>query len=232
MEELSIEIDSSMLSNLSEANFYRNPGKHGRPGYHKRELGVDREQVNRFTERFGITKNVLFTAAMSITLSKLVGNDDVAFGFLDNGRDRFNNYEDLGLYITGMPIVAHVDHHDMGAFLERLSDVYYKLSQNSYFPFASLAQEFEIFPIILFQFFPDWITEDGKYNHLPQNETLINAAVSTQKDFMVEALVDVVEMKDKYTIKVMYSGYYSRKMMKALAKTYKETINQMLRDES
>ena len=49
---------------------------------------------------------------------------------------------------------------------------------------------------------------------------------------MVEALVDVVEMKDKYTIKVMYSGYYSRKMMKALAKTYKETINQMLRDES
>ena len=222
----------SMLGNLSEANFYRNPGKHGRPGYHKRELGVDREQVNRFTERFGITKNVLFTAAMAMTMSKLVGNDDVAFGFLDNGRDRFNNYEDLGLYITGMPIVAHVDHHDMGAFLERLSDVYYKLSQNSYFPFASLVQEFNISPIILFQFFPDWITEDGKYNHLPQNETLINAAVSTQKDFMVEALVDVVEMKDKYTIKVMYSGYYSRKMMKALAKTYKETINQMLRDES
>ena len=221
----------SMLSNLSEANFYRNPGKHGKPGYHKLELGVDREQVNRFTERFGITKNVLFTAAMSMTLSKLAGSDDVAFGFLDNGRDRFNNFEDLGLYINGMPIVTHVDHHDMRSFLERLSDVYYKLSQNSYFPFASLVQEFNISPIILFQFFPDWITEDGKHNHLPQNETLINAVVSTQKDFMVEALADVVEIKDKYIIKVMYSGYYSRKMMKALAKTYNETIIQMLRVE-
>jgi hypothetical protein len=219
----------AMLSNLSEANFYRNLEKHGRPGYHKRELEVSREQVDRFTDRYGITKNILFTAAMAMTLSKLVGNDDVVFGFLDNGRDRFNNYEDLGLYITGMPIVAHVDHHDMGAFLERLSDVYYKLSQNSYFPFASLVQEFNISPIILFQFFPDWITEDGKYDHLPKNELLINAIVSTLRDYMVEALVDVVEMNDKYTIKVMYSGYYSRKMMKKLAETYKETLIQMVR---
>jgi hypothetical protein len=222
----------AMLGNLSEANFYRNPDKPGKPGYHKRELGVDREQVNRFTDRFGITKNILFTAAMAMTLSKLVGNDDVAFGFLDNGRDRFDNYEDIGLYITGMPLVAHVDHHDMRAYMNNLSDVYYKLSQNSYFPFASLVQEFNIAPIILFQFFPDWIRENGKYNHLPKNEMLINTILSTQKDFMVEALVDVIEMKDSYTIRIMYSGYYSRKMMKALAKTYKETITEMLKVES
>ena len=219
----------SMLSNLSEANFYRNPGKHGKPGYHKLELGVDREQVNRFTERFGITKNVLFTAAMSMTLSKLAGSDDVAFGFLDNGRDRFNNFEDIGLYMNGMPIVAHVDHHDMQAFLNRLADVYYKLSQNAFFPFASLVQEFNIAPIILFQFFPDWITEDGKYDHLPQNETLINAVLSTQKNFLVEALVDILEKGNSYTFRVTYSGYYSRKMMKALAKTYKETLIQLLK---
>jgi amino acid adenylation domain-containing protein/non-ribosomal peptide synthase protein (TIGR01720 family) len=222
----------SMLSNLSEANFYRNPEKPGRPGFHKRELGVDQEQVNRFTDRFGINKNILFTAAMVVTLSKLTGCDEVAFGFLDNGRDRFNNFEDIGLYINGMPIVAHADHHDMRAFLNRLADIYYKLSQNNFFPFASLVQEFNIAPIILFQFFPDWIVEDGKYEHLPQNEALINAAVSTQKNFMVEALVDVVEKKNHYTIKVMYSGYYSRKMMKKLAKTYKETLSQMLIVES
>jgi bacitracin synthase 3 len=216
------------LSNLSEGNFYRNPGKKGKPGFHKLELEVDREQVNRFTESFGITKNILFTAAMSMTLSKLAGNDEVFFGFIDNGRDRFKNFENIGLYINAMPIFAHMDWHDMRAFLKRLSDDYYKVSQNNYFPFAPLAHEFNISPIILFQFFPDWIMEDGKHDHLPQNEMLINAVVSMQKDFMVEALVDVVEMKDSYTIKVMYSGYYSRKMMKKLTKTYKETIIQML----
>ena len=128
-----------------------------------------------------------------------------------------------------MPIMAHADYDDLGAYLNRLSDMYYKLSQNSYFPFASLAQEFNIFPIILFQFFPDWITEDGKYDHLPQNETLINAVVSTQKDFMVEALVDILEKGNSYTFRVTYSGYYSRKMMKALSKTYKETLIQLLK---
>ena len=221
----------AMLSNLSESNFYRNPGKHGRPGYHKRELGVDREQIDRFTDRFGINKNILFTAAMTMTLSKLAGSDEVAFGFLDNGRDRFNNFEDIGLYMNGMPIVAHMDSHDMQAFLDRLSDVYYKLSQNSYFPFASLAQEFNIAPIILFQFFPDWITEGGKYDHLPHNETLVNAVVSTQKDFMVEALANVFETGNGYTFRITYSGYYSRKMMKKLAKTYKETIIEMVKSE-
>jgi amino acid adenylation domain-containing protein len=223
---------SSMLSNLNETNFYRNPGKHGRPGYHKLELGVDREQVNRFTERFGITKNILFTAAMAITLSKLVGNDDVAFGFLDNGRDRFDNFEDIGLYINAMPLVAHVDHHDMRAFLTRLSDVYYELSQNNYFPIGSLAQEFNIAPIILFQFFPDWITENGKHDHLPQNEMLTNKVFSTLKDFMVEALTEIIEMGNSYVLRIAYSGYYSRKMMKTLAKTYKETIIQMLKVQS
>jgi len=221
----------AMLSNLSEANFYRNVGKHGRPGYHKRELGVDREQVNRFTSHFGINKNILFTAAMAMTMSKLAGSDDVAFGFLDNGRDRFNNFEDIGLYINGMPIVAHVNHHDMQAFLDHLSDVYYKLSQNAFFPFASLVQEFNIAPIILFQFFPDWISEGGVHNHLPQNETLVNAVLSTQRDFMVEALADVFETGNSYTFSITYSGYYSRKMMKALAKTYHETIQEMLRIE-
>ena len=221
----------SMLGNVSEANFYRNPEKPGKPGYHERELGVDREQVNRFIERFGITKNILFTAAMAMSLSKLVGNDDVIFGFLDNGRDRFDNYEDIGLYINGMPLVAHVDHHDMRAYLNNLSDVYYKLSQNSYFPFGSLAQEFNIAPIILFQFFPDWITENGEHDHLPQNEMLTNKVFSTLKDFMVEALTEIIEMGNSYVLRIAYSGYYSRKMIKALAKTYNETIIGMLKSE-
>jgi hypothetical protein len=128
-----------------------------------------------------------------------------------------------------MPIVTHVDHHDMQAFLDNLSDVYYKLSQNNFFPFASLVQEFNIAPIILFQFFPDWIMEDGKYDDLPRNETLVNKLISMQKDFMVEALTDVVEMGNSYTFRIFYSGYYSRKMMKVLATTYKETITQMLK---
>ena len=44
-------------------------------------------------------------------------------------------------------------------------------------------------------------------------------------------MVDVVETGNSYSIRIAYSGYYSRKMMKALAKTYHETIQQMLRIE-
>ena len=71
--------------------------------------------------------------------------------------------------------------------------------------------------------------EDEKYNHLPKNEIIINRAVSTQKDFMVEALVDVAEIGDNYFVRIMYSGYYSRKMMKALAATYKESLELIIK---
>ena len=48
---------------------------------------------------------------------------------------------------------------------------------------------------------------------------------------MVEALANVFETGNGYTFRITYSSYYSRKMMKKLAKTYNETIIQMLRVE-
>jgi hypothetical protein len=49
---------------------------------------------------------------------------------------------------------------------------------------------------------------------------------------MVEALTEIIEMGNSYVLRIAYSGYYSRKMMKTLAKTYKETIIQMLKVQS
>ena len=167
----------------------------------------------------------------SPVLSQFVNGDKVLFTMIENGRDRFQNFDAIGLYINCLPMVAHVDHQDEGAFLKNLSDQYYKLARNGHYPFVPLSLEYDISPIIMFQFFPNWIIDDGDYDHLPTREWMVNMVLSTMTDLVVESLTEVVERKDGYTLRIFYSGYYSRKMMKLLADTYQETLSQMIGSE-
>ena len=219
----------SALIDLKKAGFYRNPGKKGKAGFIMRELSVKPEQVIEFTERFGIDKTVFFTAVMACTLSKLTKREDVFFGFIENGRDRFRNFDAIGLYINNLPLVAHVDRHDMGAFLKDLSGQYYELARKSHYPFVPLSLEYNISPIIMFQFFPDWIIDEGDYDRLPVNETVINMVLKTMTDLVVESLTEVVEGKNGYKLRIYYSGYYSGKMMKMMADTYQRILSEMIR---
>ena len=218
----------AMLSSMETLGFYRNPGKKGKAGYIVRDLTVKPEQIKRFTDQVGIDKTVFFTAAMSLTLSKLTEKEGVFFGVLENGRDRFQNFDAIGLYINVLPMIAHVDHQDMGAFLRQQSDQYYKLARNSYYPFVPLSQEYDISPTILFQFFPNWLVDEETEDHFEGKEWMVNMILKTMTDLLVESLTEVDETKDGYRLRIFYSGYYSRKMMIRLADTYQETLERMI----
>ncbi len=220
----------TMLGNRKGVGFYRNPGEMGHAGFIMQELSVSRKQVKRFTDRFGTNKNILFTSALALTLAGLTGKDDVLFGINENGRDRFLSYNAIGLYMNVVPMVAHVDRRNMKTFLKSLSDQYYKYARLSHYPFGPLALELGVSPIILFQFLPEWIIDDGGYDHLPVGEKVLNKIVSTMTDLVVEAHMELVEGKNGYTLRIYHSGYYSRKMIKRLAYTYQETLSRMLRD--
>lgn len=220
----------TMFGNLKEVGFYRNPEKMGKAGFIMRELSVSRKQVKSFTDRFGTNKNILFTSALALTLSRLTGKDDVLFGINENGRDRSLSYNAIGLYMNVVPMVAHVDRRNMRTCLKSLSDQYYKYARLSHYPFGPLALESGVSPIIEFQFLPDWIIDDGGYDHLPVSEKVLNKILSRMTDLVVEAHMEVVEGKDGYTLRIYHSGYYSRKMIKRLAYTYQETLSRMLRD--
>ena len=220
----------TMFGNLKEVGFYRNPEKMGKAGFIMRELSVSRKQVKSFTDRFGTNKNILFTSALALTLSRLTGKDDVLFGMNENGRDRSLSYNAIGLYMNVVPMVAHVDRRNMRTCLKSLSDQYYKYARLSHYPFGPLALESGVSPIIEFQFLPDWIIDDGGYDHLPVSEKVLNKILSRMTDLVVEAHMEVVEGKDGYTLRIYHSGYYSREMIERLADTYQETLSRMIRN--
>ena len=118
----------------------------------------------------------------------------------------------------------------MRTCLKSLSDQYYKYARLSHYPFGPLALESGVSPIIEFQFLPDWIIDDGGYDHLPVSEKVLNKILSRMTDLVVEAHMEVVEGKDGYTLRIYHSGYYSREMIERLADTYQETLSRMIRN--
>ena len=223
----------SMMGNFEGVGLYKNPGKPGRTGYVIKELTVSREQVKKCTEKFRISKNILFTVAKACTMSSLTGKDKVFYGFVENGRDRFRNYDAIGLYINTMPLVAKVGGLKMGELIEDFSDMYYMLNRYNFYSYGPTYQEFDLFPVTLFQFLPDWVIDDGGYDELPLNKHLIDLILSRFSDLLVQAIIEVVEKKNGYALRIYYSGYYTKAMMKTFADTYDQILcNLMEADEN
>ncbi|MCR4927238.1 MAG: AMP-binding protein [Lachnospiraceae bacterium] len=219
----------SLYKNLDGVGFLEGAEKHGKNGYLIRQIEVDEKRVAEFTKNNGINKNILFTAAMACTLSKMTEKENVAFAYIENGRDRFKNFDAIGMNVNVMPLIAHTDMQDIGSMLKKLSEQYYKLMSCNYYPFGPVAQEYVAGrPIIGFQFLPDWIIADGGYDKHPLNETILNLILSTQKDFDTEALTEVVQTKEGYAFRAYYSGFYSRKIIKNMVQTYQEMLSFLL----
>ena len=229
--DITTEYARSVFENLEHVGFLTNTGEHGKPGYLLRNLDVDPQRLQDFIINTGINKNILFTAVLACTLSALTGKDDVGFGYIENGRDRFGNYNSIGLFINALPMVVHANHQNVGEFLKNLSELYYRLMQYNYYPFGPMVQEYGISPLILFQFLPDWLVADGGYDKLPFNENVINLILSSQSDFLAEALIEVVQREKDYCFRVYYSGYYSRTIIKSVADTYRKILSRLIKCE-
>jgi len=70
--------------------------------------------------------------------------------------------------------------------------------------------------------------DGGTYDKLPLNEPVLNTILPMMDDFMAEAMVQVMEKDDKCILIIFHSGYYSRKMMKTLAETYKMYFSEII----
>ena len=220
----------SVLGNLDEVGFLLGNGKSNTPGLFEIDLEVDNDLLESFIKKAGISESILFTGAFAYTLSKMIGKDEVFFGIIENGRDRFKNFDNVGLFINPLPMVVNCKHPDTFSFMEYMSKTVYDMMNFNFYPFSLVALELGIEPIILFQYLPSWITGENVELNDAQSQygDLGNDLVSQMEDFMVESLIEVRQRGKNYTLSILYSGYYSKELMEHLAACYKMTLSQIL----
>ena len=107
------------------------------PGIRDLDLDLDYNVFKSFLDQYGVSENVLFTSVFAYTLSRFVGNENVLFNVIENGRDRFNNFNAIGMFVNTLPILVDCRNQEIASFMEYMSDRIY-----------SVMKYFDIFDII------------------------------------------------------------------------------------
>ena len=139
---------------------------------------LHKDLLKSFIEKHNVSENVLFSSVFAYTLSRFVGSEKVSFNIIENGRDRFRNYDSIGMFVNTLPLLVDCKNQDISSFVEYLSDMVYGVIRYNYYPFRLLAKKYGIKSDILFQFLPEWVMKtkdsDEITNNVDKNDLLDN----------------------------------------------------------
>ena len=102
------------------------------------------ELFNSFLEKHNVSENVFFSSVFAYTLSRFAGNEKVLFNIVENGRDRFNNYDSIGMFVNTLPLLVDCHNQDVYSFVDDVGALFYSVLRYNYYPFRLIANKYDI----------------------------------------------------------------------------------------
>ena len=222
-----------MLADLDEAGTLFGDVCADGPGLVSLDLEVDEKLFKSFLNKHGISENIAFTTAFAYTLSRFAGSEKVIFNISENGRDRFNNLDAIGMFVTTLPVLVDCKEQSISSFMDYMSGLVYDVMKYNYYPFRVLATEYDIDSSILFQYMPEWIGIEGDGEE--SNDVIgsrYEGFVEEMDDLITDFNVDIVQQDSTYIMNITYSEKYSRVMMERFMESYKLILSQLISAET
>ncbi|WP_296887644.1 non-ribosomal peptide synthetase [uncultured Methanobrevibacter sp.] len=190
------------------------------PGSIYVDLDLNSNVLKSFIKENQITKNALFTGVFAYTLSRFVANEQVLFNIVENGRDRFNNLNSIGMFVNTLPLLVNCENQDVSSFMRYMSQLIYDITKYNYYSYRLLANEFNFDSNIIFQFVPDLLYDA---------ENVVEKDIDFENDFnfISDLNVNVIENGKKYNLNINYSNNYSSNFINAFAESYKLILHEI-----
>ena len=224
------EFYESILADVDDAGELLDSVLADGPGSTLIDLDIDNNLLTSFLEKHNISENVLFSGVFAYNLSRFVGSEKVLFNIVENGRDRFRNYDAIGMFVNTLPLLVDCKNHDIGSFMDYVSSMVYGVMRYNYYPFRLLANKYDIKSNILFQFLPDWVMDtnvsDDTIGDIDENDLLDNMS-----DLNTDLNVRIIRKDNGYLLSVLYSDKYSRNFIEHFVESYKFILNDILNVE-
>ena len=233
----------SMLVDSEEAGVLLDSVISEGPGTNHIDLDLDVDLFKSFLTDNGLSANVVFTGVFVYALSRFVGSDKVLFNIVENGRDRFNNFNSIGMFVNTLPLLVDCKNSTVSSFLDNMSTLFYDVVKYNFYPFRLLANEYDIDSNIIFQFLPEWVKDYGfsdDFNSADLEDALIDgmndfnsadledALIDDMDDLISDLLVEVIVNDDKYSLYVMHSDRYSKDFIKSFMESNKLILHEMM----
>lgn len=216
------EFYNSMLSDIEEVTHILNDVLPDGPGFASYDLDFDKDLFNKFLKKNSVSEYILFSSVFTYTLSRFVGNNKVLFNIDDHGRDRFDNFDSIGMFVNTLPLLIDTEDMEISLFVKKISDLIYNVMRYNFYSYKELAVEYNIFAKVLFQFFPLWLEKDDLFYNVD------NKIINNINDFNMDLLVNINQKIDGYTLNVQYSSKYSQHTIKRFMDTYNLILSQMI----
>ena len=222
----------AMLTEIDDVNTLLNDVMSDGPGFEEADLNLDYDSFKSFLNRYGVSENVIFVSVFAYTLSRFVGSEKVLFNIVENGRDRFNNFNAIGMFVNVLPLLVDCKNRDVPSFIDYMSRLTYDVMRYDNYPFRLLANRFGLNPDIIFQYMPEWIGD----NNESDGNLLINnnepEIVNNVKNLISDLNVNVSQKGRNYYLHIGYSENYSKKFIKQFITSYKLILHEILNVEN
>ena len=216
------EFYDSMLIDANEVGVLLGDVCADESGRYEYDLNLDKQLFNEFIAQHDISENVLFTGVFAYTLSRFAGNDKILFNIIENGRDRFNNFDSIGMYVNTLPILVDCKNQDLISFMNHVSNRIYDVMKYDYYPFRLLAKEYNLHPDILFQYLPNWF-------NINENASYDNITISEIEDRIGDFSFNIIQMDENYKVLINYSEKYSKDTVERFVQSYNMILSQIIK---
>lgn len=217
------EFYESMLADVDEAGELLDSVLSDGPGSVLIDLDLDQDIINSFLDKHNASQNLLFSGAFAYTLSRFVGSEKVLFNIVENGRDRFANYDSIGMFVNTLPLLVDCKNQNIDSFMNHMFDRVYGVMRYNYYPFRLLANKYDINSNILFQFIPEWIKDTSNFEDIYDNELLSN-----MDDLIADLIVEIIQRDNNYILSILYSDKYSSDFINHFIESYKLILKCMV----
>lgn len=200
--------------------------------YFHGSLGEKSAAVTEFCKKRNVTQNAFFNAAFSLTLSKFIRNESVAYCTVYNGRNDSRLFESFAMLVKTLPVSSEINTKaTVVSFVESMQKQLMDSMANDIYSFAEISRKFGLKSDIFFNYQGDNFNFD---NIGGENAELVACEVDAAK---APVSFEVFLEKGVYNVTVTYrTDYFCNDFMESFAGalaqvaesfTQCETLNQV-----
>uniref|UniRef100_UPI0025F5F5A4 condensation domain-containing protein n=1 Tax=uncultured Methanobrevibacter sp. TaxID=253161 RepID=UPI0025F5F5A4 len=198
------------------------------------DFKLNKDALKSFLDKTGLSENALFTSVFAYTLSRFSASDTVSFSMIDNGRDRFNDYDSIGLYAGVVPLLINCKDQSISSYVQYSSNIVYNALKYNYYPIFLISTKYGFDVDIIFQYVPEWISYDvvddesiGLFSSEGTGD-IINDLLGSTDNLIAEFIVQMFQKGEDYSLMFVYSNDHSYKMVKDFADTYNLVLSNII----
>ena len=117
------------------------------------DIFLDKEGIDEFCLKSGISQNNLFLAATSFVLNKFVFNRNILIATITNGRFNPNQQKTLAMMVKTLPLALKLNSDsNIKEYLEYINGEWLNVLTYSSYPLTEISNEYDIAPEILYAY--------------------------------------------------------------------------------